>query len=76
MGTRECDIKDASEQLIPKTLKALLAKQTKIMYYSNNLMSWNRTANSSCFEIFRVNEAEFILRVVSFEGHALCVEGK
>lgn len=39
MGTCERDIKDAYEQLIPKTLKELLTKQTKIMFYSNNLMS-------------------------------------
>lgn len=28
------------------------------------------------FELFRVNEAEFILRMVSSEGHKLHVEGK
>ncbi len=38
MGTCEHDIKDAYEQLIPKTLKTPLTKQTKKMYYSNNLM--------------------------------------
>lgn len=61
MGTCEHDIKDAYEQLIPKTLKALLAKQTKIMYYSDSLMSWNCSqlpANSSGWsyaELMRLN---------------------
>lgn len=47
MGTCERDIKDAYEQLILKTLKELLTKQTKTMYYSHNLMSGNFTTNST-----------------------------
>lgn len=38
MGTCERGIKDAYEQRISKTLKELLAKQTMMMYYSDNLM--------------------------------------
>ena len=38
MGTCEHDIKNAYKQLITKTLKALLTKQTKIMHYSDKLM--------------------------------------
>lgn len=59
----EHDIKVAYEQLILKTLKALLTKQTQEMYYSDVYHK------SFCFELFSVNEAEPILWVVSSEGH-------
>lgn len=58
MGTCEHDIKDAYEQPIPKTLKALLAKQTQIMFYSDNLVSSNCNKNSSAFsysDLMRLN---------------------
>lgn len=74
MGTCEHDIKDAYEQPIPKTLKALLAKQTQIMFYSDNLVSSNCNKKFLCFQLFRVNEAEFILWVVSAQGHTSCGE--
>lgn len=62
MGTCEHDIKDAYEQLIPKTLKALLAKQTKMMYnsdISHVVELFTVTCKFLWLNLGRVNEAEF-----------------
>ena len=58
MGTCERDIKDAYKQLIPETLKTLLAKQTKTMYYSDIPVLWDCSTNSSassCAALMRLN---------------------
>lgn len=67
MGTGECHIKDAYRRRIVETLKGLLNQTNKAMHYSNDLMSGNFA--TILFPLLGVNEADFILRVVSSEGH-------
>lgn len=53
-----CNIKVASQPLIPKHLNEIFNKQIKLMYYSDNLMQWSCSANSpaiSYLQLMRLN---------------------
>lgn len=72
MGTRECHIKDAYQRRIVETLKEPLNQTNK----GHAIFKWSHVGKLChilfflfCFAPLGVNEAEFILRAVSSEGH-------